>query len=92
MYHIWYFNDMLVRGGETAYLAEMEDFLLTHPAVAVEQGRCPEYFLPGSKLVATDFDCGEKLLVQSAGLGARDYVTSEGIRVMPAIDFLRTLV
>ena len=34
MYHIWYVKDMLIRGGENVYPAEIEDFLLTHPDVA----------------------------------------------------------
>ena len=30
-------NDMLIRGGENVYPAEIEDFLLTHPDIAAAQ-------------------------------------------------------
>ena len=37
MYHIRYFQDMLIRGGENVYPQEIEDFLLTHPDVAAAE-------------------------------------------------------
>ena len=49
-------KDMIIRGGENIYPAELENFFHTHPQVQEVQVRCPAQVSPGETPRAGDTD------------------------------------